>query len=70
MSRRRFDSGRVAGHWDAEGTWQPDRGLYWLELAAVQCRLSQKVSGQSDALLDCGDLNSDFAYIVAAQCAP
>lgn len=48
MSRRRSGSGRVADHWDAEGTWQPGRGLYWLELAAVQHRLSQKVSGQPD----------------------
>ncbi len=39
---------RTADHWSAEGAWEIGRGLYWLELPAVQRRLNRKVSGQPD----------------------
>ncbi|MBN1483919.1 MAG: class I SAM-dependent methyltransferase [Chloroflexia bacterium] len=42
------DLQRTARHWDAEGAWKTNRGLYWLELPAVQSRLNQKVSEQAD----------------------
>ena len=39
---------RTAQHWSAEDTWQIGRGIYWLELPAVQHRLNHKVSGNPD----------------------
>lgn len=39
---------RTADRWGAEGAWQVGRGIYWLELPAVQRRLNRKVSGRPD----------------------
>lgn len=39
---------RTAQYWSNEGAWEIGRGIYWLELPAVQRRLNQKVSGQQD----------------------
>lgn len=47
MNPQSHDSERTADHWSAEGSWQAGRGLYWLELAAVQHRLNHKVSGRA-----------------------
>ncbi len=42
------DLNRTAKHWGGQGPWQVGRGLFWLELPAVQRRLNYKVSGQDD----------------------
>jgi SAM-dependent methyltransferase len=44
----RSDRQRTADHWSAEGAWQSGRGLFWLELPAVQRRLNTKVSGRPE----------------------
>lgn len=41
------DAKRTAEHWDTESAWQPGRGVYWVELPAVQDRINRKISGQS-----------------------
>jgi SAM-dependent methyltransferase len=38
------DLEHTAVYWSAEGAWQIGRGIHWLELPAVQCRLNLKVS--------------------------
>ncbi len=48
MSLFSSDIQRVDNHWSEEGSWKTGRGLFWLELPAVQRRLSCKVSGQPD----------------------
>lgn len=48
MRLLRTDLQRTASHWETEGSWEAGRGLYWLEMPAVQHRLNQKVSGQAD----------------------
>lgn len=39
---------RVADYWDSQGAWQTGRGLFWLELEAVQRRLNRVASGNPD----------------------
>jgi 2-polyprenyl-3-methyl-5-hydroxy-6-metoxy-1,4-benzoquinol methylase len=34
----------TAQHWEKQGSWQPGRGQFWLELEAVQERSNRKVS--------------------------
>jgi 2-polyprenyl-3-methyl-5-hydroxy-6-metoxy-1,4-benzoquinol methylase len=48
MSRQPSGLQRTADHWSAQGAWETGRGLYWLELPAIQRRLNRKVSGQPD----------------------
>lgn len=48
MSSSSAELRRTAEHWDTQGPWQSGRGLFWLELEAVQRRLNRQVSGRSD----------------------
>ncbi len=40
---------RTAEHWEAQGSWEDGRGLYWLELEAVRRRLNLKVTGRPES---------------------
>jgi 2-polyprenyl-3-methyl-5-hydroxy-6-metoxy-1,4-benzoquinol methylase len=48
VSQPQSDFKHTAAYWSAEGSWQKGRGLFWMELDAVQRRLNVKASGSPD----------------------
>ncbi len=42
------DLQKTAHHWETQGSWQSDRGQFWLELQCVQQRLNRKITGDTE----------------------